>query len=268
MLGEGYDLSRNLAVAAAGDPRLASSQGGSRRRSSGARIDLNWPVLDVLTDRYSPNIGIRAYGKDPSRGGLRGRPDPVDAGGGLSACAKPLPGKGHSRSTRTCVCRPSSRHGPRSRDAPPPLPRGDRGGCGLRDDVAPALPRPRPLRGAGTFRAGSWRSTCAGRSASGRHRLRRLEMGAIAETSGIGEATVRTAAAATTSSSSATPRPPSARPPRAARRLRGRGATAPVARGERARVRRLREARANRFGGAAPGRARGEPLARALATRR
>jgi len=55
------------------------------------------PCLDVLTERYSPNIGIRSYGKDPrvvSRYGvarIRGM-----ARGGLSACPKHFPGKGHS----------------------------------------------------------------------------------------------------------------------------------------------------------------------------
>ena len=30
-------------------------------------VDLNFgPCLDVLTERYSPNIGIRSYGKDPA----------------------------------------------------------------------------------------------------------------------------------------------------------------------------------------------------------
>jgi beta-N-acetylhexosaminidase len=54
-------------------------------------------VLDVLTERYSPNIGIRAYGKDPAlvaRYGaarIRGM-----AKAGLAACAKHFPGKGHS----------------------------------------------------------------------------------------------------------------------------------------------------------------------------
>src|SRR5207247_1022843 len=52
---------------------------------------------DVLTDRYSPNIGIRSYGKDPhvvTRYGIariKGMQQ-----GGVSACAKHFPGKGHS----------------------------------------------------------------------------------------------------------------------------------------------------------------------------
>jgi beta-N-acetylhexosaminidase len=54
-------------------------------------------VLDVLTDRYSPNIGIRSYGKDPgvvTRYGLA-RIKGMQKGG-VSACAKHFPGKGHS----------------------------------------------------------------------------------------------------------------------------------------------------------------------------
>ena len=61
-------------------------------------VDVNFgPCLDVLTERYSPNIGIRSYGKDPalvSRLGaarIRGM-----QAGGVSACAKHFPGKGHA----------------------------------------------------------------------------------------------------------------------------------------------------------------------------
>jgi beta-N-acetylhexosaminidase len=61
-------------------------------------MDVNLaPVLDVLTEAYSPNIGIRAYGRDwrlvAEMGAAR------IAGmqqGGLSACAKHFPGKGHA----------------------------------------------------------------------------------------------------------------------------------------------------------------------------
>ena len=61
-------------------------------------IDLNLaPTLDVLTDSFSPNIGIRSYGKDPelvSRLGYA-RIKAMQEGG-LSACAKHFPGQGHS----------------------------------------------------------------------------------------------------------------------------------------------------------------------------
>src|SRR2546426_5456589 len=89
----------NLAVGAAGEEAFAFRQGLIEARElRRLGVDLNLaPVLDVLTERYSPNIGIRSYGKDPSivaRYGaarIRGM-----ARGGLSACAKHFPGKGHS----------------------------------------------------------------------------------------------------------------------------------------------------------------------------
>ena len=100
MLGQGTTIfPDNLAVAAAGDEDQAGRQGtieGRELRRLG--VDLNLaPVLDVLTERYSPNIGIRSYGRDPrevARHGtarIRGMQE-----AGLSACAKHFPGKGHS----------------------------------------------------------------------------------------------------------------------------------------------------------------------------
>jgi beta-N-acetylhexosaminidase len=54
-------------------------------------------VLDVLTDAYSPNIGIRSYGKDwrlvAKMGAAR---IAAMQQAGLSACAKHFPGKGHA----------------------------------------------------------------------------------------------------------------------------------------------------------------------------
>ncbi|HKZ06153.1 MAG TPA: glycoside hydrolase family 3 protein [Methylomirabilota bacterium] len=88
-----------LAAGATGEAAFVERQGrieGRELRRLG--VDVNFaPVLDVLTDRYSPNIGIRSYGKDPalvSRLGaarIRGT-----QGEGLSACAKHFPGKGHA----------------------------------------------------------------------------------------------------------------------------------------------------------------------------
>ena len=100
MLGRGVTVfPDNLAVGMAGEEAFAHRQGvieGRELRRLG--VDLNLaPVLDVLTERYSPNIGIRAYGKDPAlvaRYGvarIRGM-----AKGGVAACAKHFPGKGHS----------------------------------------------------------------------------------------------------------------------------------------------------------------------------
>lgn len=89
----------NLAVASAGDPAFAYRQGvveGRELRRLGVDFNLG-PCLDVLTERYSPNIGIRSYGKDPAVvtqygvARIRGM-----HAAGLSACAKHFPGKGHS----------------------------------------------------------------------------------------------------------------------------------------------------------------------------
>ena len=56
----------NLAVGTAGNIDYARQQGeieAKELRRLGMDVNLA-PVLDVLTDAYSPNIGIRAYGKD------------------------------------------------------------------------------------------------------------------------------------------------------------------------------------------------------------
>jgi beta-N-acetylhexosaminidase len=89
----------NLAVAAAGDETFAARQGtieGHELRRLGVDVNLA-PVLDVLTERYSPNIGIRSYGTDPAHvarfGVARIR---AMQRTGVSACAKHFPGKGHS----------------------------------------------------------------------------------------------------------------------------------------------------------------------------
>jgi beta-N-acetylhexosaminidase len=100
MLGRGVTIfPDNLAAGTAGEPAFVNRQGlfeGRELRRLG--VDLSFaPVLDVLTERYSPNIGIRSYGKDPdlvARYGaarIRGMQS-----AGLSACAKHFPGKGHA----------------------------------------------------------------------------------------------------------------------------------------------------------------------------
>src|SRR5213080_1596376 len=100
MLGRGVTIfPDNLAVGTAGEESFAYKEGLLEARElRRLGVDLNLgPCLDVLTDRYSPNIGIRSYGKDPklvARYGvarLRGMTK-----GGLSACPKHFPGKGHS----------------------------------------------------------------------------------------------------------------------------------------------------------------------------
>jgi beta-N-acetylhexosaminidase len=100
MLGRGVTIfPDNLAVATAGEEAFAFRQGLIEARElRRLGVDLNLgPCLDVLTERYSPNIGIRSYGKDPkvvSRYGVA-RVNGM-ARGGLSACVKHFPGKGHS----------------------------------------------------------------------------------------------------------------------------------------------------------------------------
>ena len=100
MLGAGTTIfPDNLAVGTAGEEAFAARQGlFEARELRRLGVDLNLgPVLDVLTDAYSPNIGIRSYGKDPAlvaRYGvarIRGMQR-----GGLASCPKHFPGKGHS----------------------------------------------------------------------------------------------------------------------------------------------------------------------------
>ena len=89
----------NLAAGTAGEPGFVNRQGlfeGRELRRLG--VDLNFsPVLDVLTERFSPNIGIRSYGKDPALVARYGaaRIRGLQAAG-VSACAKHFPGKGHA----------------------------------------------------------------------------------------------------------------------------------------------------------------------------
>lgn len=87
----------NAALGRAGDPRLAYATGRQMALELsrlGIRLNLA-PVLDVLTERYNPGIGMRSFGRDPalvSRLGsafIKGLQDH-----GVSACAKHFPGKG------------------------------------------------------------------------------------------------------------------------------------------------------------------------------
>jgi len=89
----------NLTAGTAGDEAMVARQGqieGCELRRLGVDVSFG-PCLDVLTERYSPNIGIRSYGKDPERVGRLGaaRIRGMQAAG-LSACAKHFPGKGHA----------------------------------------------------------------------------------------------------------------------------------------------------------------------------
>ncbi len=89
----------NLAVGAAGNVAYARRQGEIEARElRRLGVDINLaPVLDVLTEAYSPNIGIRSYGRDPRMVAVLGaaRIAAMQAGG-VSACAKHFPGKGHA----------------------------------------------------------------------------------------------------------------------------------------------------------------------------
>ena len=100
MLGRGTTIfPDNLAVGTAGEPAFAFRQGlVEARELRRLGVDLNLgPCLDVLTERYSPNIGIRSYGKDPGVVGQYGTARITGMQqGDLSACAKHFPGKGHS----------------------------------------------------------------------------------------------------------------------------------------------------------------------------
>jgi beta-N-acetylhexosaminidase len=89
----------NLAVGAAGNIDYASQQGeieAKELRRLGLDVNLG-PVLDVLTESYSPNIGIRSYGQDCQLVAQMGvaRIAAMQRGG-LSACSKHFPGKGHA----------------------------------------------------------------------------------------------------------------------------------------------------------------------------
>jgi len=89
----------NLVLGWTGSEEYARQQGAMEAgelRQLG--IDLNLaPTIDVLTASYSPNIGIRSYGKDAE---LVSRLGTARIQGmqmrGLSACAKHFPGQGQS----------------------------------------------------------------------------------------------------------------------------------------------------------------------------
>ncbi len=89
----------NQALGTAGNPDYARQQGvieAKELRRLGMDVNLG-PVLDVLTAAYSPNIGIRSYGKDWRLAAEMGAARiAAMQQGGLSACAKHFPGKGHA----------------------------------------------------------------------------------------------------------------------------------------------------------------------------
>jgi beta-N-acetylhexosaminidase len=89
----------NLAVGTTGQIAYARQQGeieAKELRRLGLDVNLA-PVLDVLTAAYSPNIGIRSYGQDWRLAAQMGAARiAAMQQGGLSACAKHFPGKGHA----------------------------------------------------------------------------------------------------------------------------------------------------------------------------
>ncbi|MCM8776386.1 MAG: beta-N-acetylhexosaminidase, partial [Candidatus Omnitrophica bacterium] len=99
-LGEAVTLfPSNLTLGATGNEDYARRQGeieAVELKRLGLDINLA-PCLDVLTETFSPNIGIRSYGRDPELVARLGRAR-IQAmqTGGISACAKHFPGQGHS----------------------------------------------------------------------------------------------------------------------------------------------------------------------------
>jgi beta-N-acetylhexosaminidase len=89
----------NLAVGTTGQIAYVRQQGeieAKELRRLGLDVNLA-PVLDVLTEAYSPNIGIRSYGRDWRLVARMGAARiAAMQQGGLSACAKHFPGKGHA----------------------------------------------------------------------------------------------------------------------------------------------------------------------------
>jgi beta-N-acetylhexosaminidase len=87
----------SLAFGHAGRVDWARAQGrveGRELRRLG--IDVNFaPTVDVLTEAFSPNIGIRSYGRDPRAvGALAAARVRAMQAQGVSACAKHFPGLG------------------------------------------------------------------------------------------------------------------------------------------------------------------------------
>jgi beta-N-acetylhexosaminidase len=201
MLGRGVTMfPDNLALGTAGDESFAYHQGVIEARElRRLGVDLNLgPCLDVLTDRYSPNIGIRSYGKDPkivARYGvarIRGM-----ARGALSACAKHFPGKGHSPLDAhlrlpTIDSTPEEMH---ELHLPPFVDAIDAGIEAVMTSH-PVYPKLDPSGVPATFSrrlVGDWLRGELG--FSGVIVSDDLEMGAVSETCPIGEAAVRAAAA-------------------------------------------------------------------------
>jgi beta-N-acetylhexosaminidase len=275
MLGRGVTIfPDNLALGTAGDEAFAFHQGlieARELRRLGVDFNLG-PCLDVLTERYSPNIGIRSYGKDPkivARYGvarIRGM-----ARGGLSACAKHFPGKGHSPldAHLRLPTIDSTPEEMRELHLPPFV---EAIGAGIEAVMTshPVYPRLDPSGVPATFSrrlVGDWLRGELG--FEGVIVSDDLEMGAVSEACPIGEAAVR-ASAAGHDLLLVCHTAPAQRAAAAALVEAYREGRLPLDECEAAaaRVRRLRLARpARREGGEATAEPDGPPLARAIATR-
>ena len=275
MLGTGTTIfPDNLAMGTAGEEAFAFRQGEIEARElRRLGIDLNLgPCLDVLTERYSPNIGIRSYGKDPrvvSRYGvarIKGM-----ARGGLSACAKHFPGKGHSPLDAHLKL-PTIDSTPEEMRAIhlPPFVDAMAAGIDAIMTSHPVYPKLDPSGVPATFSrrlVGDW---VRGELAFGGVIVSDdLEMGAVSEACPIGEAAVRTAAAGH-DLLLVCHTEPAQRAAAAALVEAYRSGRLSVAEGEAAaeRVRRLRLRRDKRREGGSPApEIDGRPLAQAVATR-
>jgi beta-N-acetylhexosaminidase len=201
MLGQGTTIfPDNLAVGTAGDEAFPYRQGVFESRElRRLGVDLNFgPVLDVLTDRYSPNIGIRSYGKDPAvvtRYGLA-RIKGMQKGG-VSACAKHFPGKGHSPlDAHLKLPTIDSTWAEMKSTHLPPFHAAIADGIDCLMTSHPLYPNLDPSRVPATFSRRIVREYLRQEAGfTGVIISDDLEMGAIGETCPIGEATVKTAAA-------------------------------------------------------------------------
>ena len=264
----------NLAVGTAGEEAFAHRQGFVEARElRRLGVDLNLaPVLDVLTERYSPNIGIRSYGKDPgvvARCGaarIRGMKR-----GGASACAKHFPGKGHAPLDAHLALPTIESTWAEMRETHlPPFLEAIAAGVDCVMTSHPVYPNLDPARVPATF-SRPIVEDCLRNQLGFRGVIVSddLEMGAIAESWTVGEAAVRAARAGhdllLACHTEAAQRAVAAGLLDAYRadRLPRRGLEAAVER-----VRRLREQRSARFDGGPPApELDGPPLAMAIATR-
>ena len=275
MLGAGTTIfPDNLAVGTAGEEAFAARQGlFEARELRRLGVDLNLgPVLDVLTDAYSPNIGIRSYGKDPALvaryGVARIR---AMQRGGLAACPKHFPGKGHSPlDAHLRLPRIDSSWDEMEAGHLPPFREAIAAGVACVMTSHPVYPKLDPSGVPATFSRIIVEDHLRGRLGFGGVIVSDdLEMGAVAESCPIGEAAVRAAGAGhdllLVCHTEAAQRRASDALVEAYR-----SGALPLAGLEAAaeRVRRLREVRRERFEGGEPApEPDGEPLAMAMATR-